>query len=158
MRHILQVARTCARTAERMGFTEDMQDAAFVMGMLHDIGYEKLPPGADISTHPERGAEMVGNALSCMDNIIKAIREHGHSRCTDTLSLILNLSDLSCGHDGTPMDPRDRVEGICRVHGEDSPHGASARKQLEYINSAMFRMGQDAYSTEENRKENSHGE
>ena len=42
IKHILGVARRCKEIAKKQGLSEQEQNACYVMGFLHDIGYDNL--------------------------------------------------------------------------------------------------------------------
>lgn len=60
--HIIGVARECERLAKEAGMTEKEQAACFVMGFLHDIGYERTTPD-NATEHPYIGADMITDFL-----------------------------------------------------------------------------------------------
>ena len=108
--HIIGVARECERLAKEAGLTEREQTACFVMGFLHDIGYERTTPD-NATEHPYIGADMITDFLET-DGIVEAIRAHGHK--FENLSIydrILNQADLTTDFRGcllyTSPSPRD---------------------------------------------------
>ena len=60
--HMLNTERHCEAIARSLGADNKICDAAFVMGLLHDIGYERISDKKDISAHPEKSAEILENA------------------------------------------------------------------------------------------------
>lgn len=55
LHHILGVARRCREIAEERGYNEDGQRQAFLLGWLHDIGYEF----GDNVSHAAEGASLL---------------------------------------------------------------------------------------------------
>ena len=74
--HMLAVARKCYTLArEKYELSETTARKCFVMGLLHDIGYEFADSAA---THPEVGAEMLNSLnVSQICAIVDAVRNHG---------------------------------------------------------------------------------
>lgn len=133
MNHILGVARECKKLAEEKGLPEDMQNACFVMGFLHDIGYEKCNR-ATTTTHPQHSYAMICDFEKYKYEILQAIRAHGNKY--DNLSVfdeILNTADLTTDYKGDKTSIEQRIESIKHVHGENSMHYKHAYNQAETI-------------------------
>lgn len=128
MHHIISVARKCKDLAKKYGMSDDMQDACFIMGFLHDIGYENCK-GTDIINHPQIGYNMLENYEKYHFEIMHAIRDHGQKY--DNLSKfdeILNEADLTIDHIGKPISVEERLESIKFRHNGDE-HYQHAVKQ-----------------------------
>ena len=134
--HMLNTARHCEAIARSLGADNKICDAAFVMGLLHDIGYERISDKKDISAHPEKSAEILENAGPYMKDITKAVAAHGHSDCNSFWDYVLNMADLSTDFDGQPIEPARRVENIRLMRGAESSHAQNAEKQYKALQAA----------------------
>lgn len=133
LKHSLAVAYAAAQEIQMLLDGDDpektaLSDAAFVMGLLHDIGYLKIDDGKDISQHPRLSLEMLDNFLSYANPARKAIRGHGHSDCSDLLSYALNKADLSVDSHGVRKPMELRIREIEEKHPRTN-HAKSAREQ-----------------------------
>lgn len=133
LKHSLGVARACVEEGKRLGLPEDDLDACFVMGLLHDIGYEKE---GKITEHPKRGYKMICNAINHMPEIIDAIYYHG--RCDkDKMSVydyILNYADMTVDHEGKTVSIDQRLTSIAeRYSNSTDKHYAHAKKQAAAV-------------------------
>lgn len=119
IKHSLAVARKCREIALHQNSDTEFADAMFVMGLLHDIGYEFEPD----SNHGHRSVEMIEAFIKHLDGCKDAIACHG--LCFDNWSNydeILNQADMSTSYDGTPTTIDKRLEGIREIWGENSIH------------------------------------
>lgn len=124
LHHILGVARKAYQIAKQMGKDERFCRRCFMLGWLHDVGYEfSIMP----EQHPEKSAEML---LSLTDNpaisdsekkAYTAIRCHGSytAHMTDEYK-ILTAADMTVDADGKEVDVMTRLEGIKQRYGERS--------------------------------------
>lgn len=120
LKHSLGVARRCAELAEEYLLSEEEQKACFVMGFLHDIGYESV---TDITKHPQKSAEYVDAFSNYCSLCTNAIQNHGKPAVNTSLfDIILNTADLTTDFEGKAVSVSDRLEGIRERHGENSPH------------------------------------
>lgn len=136
LKHSLGVARMCEKLAKKESVSKTQQDACFVMGFLHDIGYEHANT---LSEHPEISYEMIHNAILYEQKILSAIRNHGTKY--DNLSFfdkILNTADLMIDHEGNTVTIEERLSGIKNRHGEDSIHYQHAKQQADIIKNNIF--------------------
>ena len=134
LHHSISVARECAYLAKEHGMNESQIRAAFLMGLLHDIGYEYLPDDAPISEHPAMSVQMIDDMLAYITDIREAIATHG--TCTSfpsEFSYILNEADLRTSYDGNTVSIEERLQGIIDHHGADSEHAKHAQQMAELI-------------------------
>ena len=135
LHHTIQVARVCYRLAKEAGMQETKARAAFVMGFLHDIGYEYLDAGDDVTKHAEISAALIDAMAENFPEIRDAVATHGTCTAfTSEFSRILNTADMSVMHDGTECSVEERVAGIKAFHGTDSSHTKHARAMARLIN------------------------
>lgn len=119
LKHLIGVARECRRLAKEKGLTTDMCNAMFIMGLLHDIGYEDV----EDSTHGDVGYDLVKDFGMHLDDCCDAILTHGIS--FDNWSVfdeILNTADITVSYDGNNVSIEDRLDGIKEKWGSDSVH------------------------------------
>ena len=132
IKHCLGVARACRGLAISHNLPSDMVDAMFVMGLLHDIGYEQEPD----SNHGNKSFEMIENFIKYQKEANEAIMCHGLVSTDMQWSIfdeILNQADMIIGHDGSHTTIADRLKGIRDHWGEDSIHYQHALNVVEKI-------------------------
>lgn len=144
IKHIIQVAYETRHYMDGILTKDDPDreaklDAAFITGLLHDIGYDKLDEDDDISTHPAISAEMARNFLKYADDAVKAITDHGHDDCSSPFGYALNKADLTVDSHGNPVDMEQRV---LRIEGRypGTTHAVNARRQYECVLDAERHM------------------
>lgn len=112
LKHSLGVAKVCRQ------YGEEYCDALFVMGFLHDIGYDKSPD----TSHPSVGGSMIESFIKYPE-MLEAIKNHGKKfKDLNTVDTILNMSDLTVSYNGKPCTVYERLDG----YGEDSEHFKNA--------------------------------
>ena len=119
IKHCLGVARACRKIARQKGLSEDFSDAMFVMGLLHDIGYEDEPN----SSHGHKSTEMIKSFKGWFDECCDAIDCHGLA--FDNWSFVdevLNLADMTVAYDGSKTSVENRLKGIKNHWGSSSVH------------------------------------
>ena len=127
LHHILGVARKCYAIAKSNGEPEDFCRKMFMIGWMHDVGYEFLPDG-NATGHPKVSEEMY---LSCLDPTTQAVNEfsntsnaiqfHGH--LPDIVSkewMILNMADMTIDHTGKEVDVHERLDSIKKRRGQET--------------------------------------
>lgn len=144
IKHIVQVAYETRHYMDGILKKDDPDheaklDAAFVMGLLHDIGYDKLDKDDDLSRHPALSAEMTRNFIKYADDVVKAIANHGHDDCSSPFGYALNKADLTVDSHGNQVDMEQRVLGIERRY-PGTTHVVNARRQYECVLAAERRM------------------
>lgn len=134
LRHSIAVARPCRDRAIAAGLPEEQQDALFVAGLLHDIGYEKLGAGDDISNHPKLSKTMIQNFLDYGEVLAAVIGRHGLVQDEMTMyDCILNMADLTTDYNGQTISVETRLNSIKEYHGEDSSHYKHAKQMAELL-------------------------
>ena len=120
MIHILSVARQCYQIAKtKYQLTEEECRKAFMIGFLHDVGYEFSEYNLE---HPEKGRALVKETLG-VD--LPEIQMHGDPDGEQTLFLsILNEADLTVDSKGNVVSVEDRLHDIKSRYSEDA---------LEYV-------------------------
>lgn len=134
LKHIIGVARECREIARQIGLNQDQQDACFVMGFLHDIGYEDC--GDDISLHPEKGVDLLLNYKHRELDCLNAIQNHGTKYKDLTVyDYVLNLADLTIDYKGDNVSIEQRLEDIRGRYGADSEHYKYAVQMAKAVRS-----------------------
>lgn len=133
LKHMLGVARNCKKLAAQRNMTPDMQNACFIMGLLHDIGYENCETDAP-TKHPKESYKMICDFEAYKYYILSAIKSHGNKYENLTaFDEILNEADLTTNFDGSEISIEDRIANLQKLYGEDSTHYQHAKKQAEII-------------------------
>ncbi len=121
LRHILGVARKAAQLAQTMGYDEEFSRKMFLIGWLHDVGYEYSQDQYD---HPAESVMLLYKTFGAGvtgTNAFEAIRDHGkHSNKETDEWLILNMADMLIDSDGREVEASERLEGIKERYGEHS--------------------------------------
>lgn len=125
--HMLHVARTCYQLShDHFGWDEDKCRQMFVLGLVHDIGYEFVSDQLD---HAAVGGEIL---RSLGFRYHDEVSTHGFlpkEGATPSLeSVCLNLADL-----GYPGSVSERLQGIADRYGEDSFQFREAVKLARYF-------------------------
>lgn len=130
LKHMIGVARECERLAKEKHATPAMQTACFMMGLLHDIGYEKCNEN-DIESHGEKGREMIKSFKKYEHEIMDAIAKHGNAMtCSSLFDTILNTADLTIDHEGNRVSVEERLAEIKDRYKDTNPqYYAQARQQ-----------------------------
>lgn len=130
LKHMIGVARECERLAKEKRATPAMQTACFIMGLLHDIGYEKCHED-DIECHAEKGSEMLKSFKKYEHEIIDAIAKHGNAITNTSLfDKILNTADLTIDHEGNRVSVEERLAEIKNRYEDTNPqYYTQARQQ-----------------------------
>ncbi len=120
MKHIVAVARKCYQIAKAMNLPEDECRRMWMMGYLHDVGFEfsEVP-----EEHTKIGADMLEliEGFRCSD-VWQSIYRHGiHSEGEEsTCWKILTMADLHVDSEGKEVTPKERLIDIETRYGKDS--------------------------------------
>ena len=124
LHHILGVARKAYQIAKDMGKDEDFCRKCFMLGWIHDVGYEfSLVP----EQHPANSAKMMlllDDSRTVSDPLktsYQAVKNHGLciSEMTDEYK-ILNTADMLVDSNGKEVDVMTWLNGIKERYGEHS--------------------------------------
>ena len=115
LHHLLGVARKAYKIAKERGHSEDFARKCFLLGWLHDVGYEFCDKEKD---HAAVGADML-LLLDC--NEYEAVSLHGKYMENMTEEYrILNMADMQVDAEGNEVDVTKRLEEIKERFGEHS--------------------------------------
>lgn len=117
MSHQLSVARKVVEMAKSRGeYSEEELQELFLMGYLHDVGYEFVD---DPSEHASAG----GDALRRMGfKYWQEVSNHGIPGCSYASSELdlLNSADMHTSPIGNPVSYKRRLDDIRERYGVDS--------------------------------------
>ena len=149
LNHMLGVARKCYKLALEKEYSEDEARKLFIIGYLHDIGYEFTDNSEE---HAEIGYTIVKNAFG--KDVIE-IKEHGNPDMglnNDYLN-ILNIADLTVNSFGKECSIYDRLSEIELKYGKDNKQYTNTVKLAKRLKLINNNFGEDNEVVEVN----SHG-
>lgn len=124
MAHQLSVARDLVEHARLRGsYSEQELQDLFVLGYLHDIGYE-------FATDPDDHAAVGGEVLKRLGFTYWAeVANHGNPESSYSSAELdlLNLADMHTSPTGKRVTYAERLQDIADRHGEDSSRYRNAR-------------------------------
>ena len=115
--HILGVARRAQALAEKLRPNDDLfVQAMFLLGMLHDFGYEFAE---DPGKHPQIGGEILKRQGY---RYWREVENHGNADITEVSDelFILCFADLTTGPNGENFTVRERIDNIAQRYGKES--------------------------------------
>jgi len=137
LHHILGVARKAYKIAKDMGCTEDFARKMFMIGWVHDVGYEFSKEASD---HPRISSGLV-HQLICSRQVYDmqmslktnyAIFYHGafpdESLINNIEWRIINMADMMIDSKGNEVTVKERLSEIKARYGEDSDQYIVANK------------------------------
>lgn len=122
LHHIVGVARKAYEIAKERGHNEEFCRKCFMLGWLHDVGYEFSESQAE---HPDMSAKLLacladGNE-SKLSPSVRAIKEHGrYSSALTEEYVILNMADMQVDSNGNYVTVSERLQDIKDRYGEYS--------------------------------------
>ncbi|MFW0108996.1 HD domain-containing protein [Rothia sp. P7181] len=138
--HLRSVGRRAADLSrELFGFSPEKQRSMFVLGFLHDIGYEYT---TDQRQHEHIGGDIL--AFMGMDGW-QAIYDHGDpdiEEMSDEL-IILNMADMQTDGYGRPVTAEERLADIKTRYGEGSEQFVRANHLLDNLRRQLAARGKD---------------
>lgn len=130
MQHQLAVAHRVVEMAQRRGgYSEEELQELFLMGYLHDVGYEFVE---DSSQHASAGGEVLKR---CGFKYWQEIANHGIPECAYASPEldILNCADMHTSPVGEPISYEERLEGIQERYGAESSHYKNAAAVIQEL-------------------------
>lgn len=123
LHHIIGVARKAYSLAKELGYSEEFARKCFMLGWIHDVGYEFSYRQED---HPEISVKMLKDLVGNNDaaqtqRSLGAILNHGKeiSDMTDEYR-ILTMADMLVDANGNSATVSQRLEDIRTRYGEYS--------------------------------------
>ena len=132
--HTIAVARKCYDLARKeYGMSEENARKAFLMGFLHDIGYEFVQ---EAPAHPDVAVDILTSFSNIeWDQMVFAIMTHGKPNrfLGTTYQAILNEADLTTSSKGEVVSMEERCVGVKSNYGEESCQYRNAQKMAELL-------------------------
>lgn len=145
--HMREVGRLCSELAfDLFGWNEHECRQMFVMGFLHDIGYQFAENQPD---HEEIGGALLASAKY---EHAEPIRFHGDPEAdlSDDRLLILNISDMAVSGDGKRVGFVTRLEDIATRYGKESPQYETSARVIAAIRAELKRRGLEVSLSDQN--------
>ncbi len=130
LQHSIGVARKMYEMALQRGWNVEQAKKMFVLGFVHDIGYEFSNVQSE---HADIGAEIL---KLCGFQYSNEVQYHGKVQqdySSEELYL-LNVADFLVGPDGHPVSVEERLVGIAQRYGEKSSQYVEAKKLAKQLN------------------------
>lgn len=130
LRHMREVARLLVDLADIAKITYTVpRDAIFLIGLLHDVGYEY---SLEQAHHPKIGADMVKHLNPMLAHYVGL---HGDPRIkqNEPILALLNIADLATGPAGEHLTIEARLANIARRYGEHSQQHTDAAELYAQI-------------------------
>ncbi len=142
LHHIMGVARKAYKIAKDMGYDERFCRRCFMLGWIHDIGYEFSEKHSEHPYVSEDLLRTLGDAFGVITefprdkngaisssapynqewvNALSAVRDHGLYTENETAEWkILNMADMQVDGNGKEVTVSQRLEDIKNRYGEHS--------------------------------------
>ena len=129
LKHSYAVAHFASRAGENLfGWSEEKCQEIFVMGFLHDIGYEFV---SDQRDHASKGGEILQRMGF---KHWEEIAQHGDASASMSDELfVLNFADMCTMPDGLCCPMNYRLKDIGERYGQDSEQYIEAKKLVEVL-------------------------
>ena len=136
--HMREVGRLCYQlAADLFKWEESTCRQMFLMGFLHDVGYEFASNQSD--------HEFIGGELLAETNYTHSepIRLHGNPNAdlTDDRLFLLNLADMVVSGDGERIGFTRRLQGIADRYGSESEQYDRALRVINGLRDELTRRG-----------------
>ena len=115
--HILAVARRCYDISKEAGCSEYFARKMFMIGYLHDVGYEFSEIQGE---QKDISCDLILSLGEIDKKVIHAIKNHGKNVENSLESQILNQANLEIDHKGRFVGCQKRLEDMKKRYGEDS--------------------------------------
>lgn len=135
--HMRQVGRVCARAAKELfGYSQQECQQMFIMGFLHDIGYEFTKNQPD---HNRVGGELLKQAGYVH---AEPIISHGDPTAdfTDERVLLINYADMSVDSSGKFVGFSTRLKDIASRYGSESPQYITSAKVVSAVQDQLVKL------------------
>ena len=125
LHHIIGVARKAYSIAKERGYNEDFARRCFMLGWLHDTGYEFCSVQ---DKHPDMSEDLMKLIVVTDVESLSAVKNHGRESYRKTLEYtILNTADMTTDSKGRDVTPAERLRDIKERYGEESIQYITAR-------------------------------
>ena len=131
MNHILAVARLMYQMAIDDGKDEEYARQMFLLGYVHDIGYEFCTKSPD---HPNIGAQILEKSSYKYANQVLYHGKPNKANIEDQYAMdLLDKADLLIDHTGKYVGAKTRLEDIKNRYGEDSHQYINASTMVKRL-------------------------
>lgn len=135
-----QVGRVCAQAAKELfGYSQQECQQMFIMGFLHDIGYEFAKNQPD---HNRVGGELLKQAGYVY---AEPIISHGDPTAdfSDERVLLINYADMSVDSSGKFVGFSTRLKDIASRYGSESPQYITSAKVISAVQRQLAKLAKD---------------
>lgn len=131
LKHSIEVARLMKKMAEEIGWTQEKCEEMFLLGYLHDIGYEFSEQQGD---HASVGGIMLKRQKY---KYWQEVFFHGklNAEYTSEELTMLNIADMNIDSKGHNVGIKERLKDIAVRYGEKSKQFIEAKLLIEKIKS-----------------------
>lgn len=133
MKHILGVARKCYALAKAEGFDEEKCRRMFMLGYLHDVGYEFADSRSE---HAVVSVNLIDSIGTIDRECIMSILHHGSMvEITEQSDewRILVTADMSVDYNGEDIEVSARLAGIRKHYGDNSRQYINSYNVCKYL-------------------------
>lgn len=129
LKHCIGVARKLYEMSIDRGWDIERAKKMFVLGFVHDIGYEFTDTQSE---HADKGAAVLEQ---CGFQFANEVMYHGKVQQTYSSEelYMLNVADFLVGPDGSSVSCGERLDGIAQRYGEDSSQYIEAKKLAKQL-------------------------
>lgn len=123
LHHILGVARECYSIAKTKGYDENFCKRMFMIGWIHDVGYEFSKSQSEHPTVSEELLKLINvtNNTKESSKVLHSIGKHGlYTKTKSAEWVILNMADMTIDSKGNKVGVMQRFEDIKNNYGEFS--------------------------------------
>ena len=116
IKHILGVARRCYEIAKKEQFDEDFCQKMYLLGWIHDVGYDFEP-----HNHEQASAKLLG-MFTNDDTALEALKYHDEwgMKPRSAEHRILMMADMTTDSQGNKVTIEQRLEDVARRFGKES--------------------------------------
>ena len=128
LNHIINVARLMKSSASYVGLEPSKM---FILGYLHDIGYEELLDGEDASKHGDIGALMLDPSYEYLNEV----KNHGRPLHQDDSQAmrLLNYADMHVDSTGHYLTFDERLSDIKERYGTNSHQYVNSKEIIDRL-------------------------
>ena len=129
LKHCIGVARKLYEMSIDRGWDVERSKKMFVLGFVHDIGYEFADTQSE---HADKGAAVLER---CGFRYSSEVMYHGKVQqdYSSEELYMLNVADFLVGPDGQSVSVEERLEGISQRYGKNSSQYIEAKKLAQQL-------------------------
>lgn len=141
-RHMKSVAEVMYENAGALGINPE---EAYVVGLLHDVGYIAVERDSKES-HGQKGAEIL-ERMGLKGDALDAVRYHGTNcyqliengglKNVSPMLVLTQYADMSVNHKGEKVGFEGRLKDIGKRYGRDSVAYINAKSTVNFLNEML---------------------